>query len=362
MCATTLALVLSVCSGSGATLPHQETGGFRTPPGLPSVSGEVLSPDRFLLVASYPKAQQLVNDYSARGFRLLSADGGYLVFEKLAVHVQAPEYLLLSLTSPDELYKQLNEGASRGFRLSQPAIGRWDYAVMEKNRGEPTSSEAQALPTRRYHYEILEMRGKSLDTFASEVAGIAGKGYRPVAMYAFYWYGFEDYVEIVDDEAHVIVLESIPEDEGGSPARRLAASDAFTLLRSKDVINRKERFTSFVSSGGRVIVVHDPFVLLERSPQVTRHEYLPLKPRSHRPSRVAGELQTAMNQAASRGFRLRSDGLLIIFGWWNRLAVVMERSSHPGSEIEYQVIGTWRNSTLRTEFESAVARGFTPLA
>jgi hypothetical protein len=317
-----------------------------------SAGGDMPAADRFAFVApqSSMTDQQVLNAYSRRGYRLLLADAGHLLFEKLPADLHGPDYLTFDRRKTWQ--RQLDDAAGRGYRLSHTT-----HPLME--RPTPAISEAE----HRYEYKAVWRDGASLREFEGRIAEAASKGYRPRAVYMVDWY---------DPEESLVVLESST--RGASPQGAAVPSDTFKLVEFKDLRKSTARFRSYVSRGYRMILRGDTrmlnaescrmqsTVVLQYAPERGPIEYVVVEPTGHAPESVARHAQRDMNEAASRGWRLAPDGLFLAFGWSCRLGLVMEKSSEVAPALEYKVIGAVRVSTLTRELDSAFAQGFTPVA
>jgi hypothetical protein len=332
-------------------------------------SSDAASRDRFELFGlSRPfTLQEALDDHAARGYRLLVLSG-YLLFEKVEANTRAPEYRVLKSGDSAAFERELNEAASRGFRLIPTTVvdaGSYSafliQAIMEKAPPKRLSVEQQAPPP-QHEYQIVRKQGGSTEQFERSIGDAASTGYRPVAIERFYRYDAEG--DVVGEPELVAVLERISGDDDVAAAP-VVTGDRYKLLITKHS-QVQTHLIANAAKGYRLLVVQAESILLfERSPHLSRPEYVVVRPTGFSLTNPSTALRRDMNRAASRGFRLRPGSLIFSRTrgpFWNpSVGAIMEKPGQPGPEPEYLVIDTFRTSTLRKELAAGLAKGFTPV-
>ena len=170
----------------------------------------------------------------------------------------------------------------------------------------------------------------------------------------------EGYNVVVEDLELVVVLEST---EG--ERRETVASVDVKVTDLGDLRGKPARLHGYrIADVDTMVALGNAHsvALLESSRKPDAFEYVIIEPRGHSPGTVAGHMGNEMNRAVSRGFRLRHRGLFLGFGWHLRLGVIMEKTTHPQTDVEYVVAGAFRTSTLKRQMDDALSRGFSPIA
>jgi hypothetical protein len=359
----------------GAGTPQDASGGSSPSPSVYEVSQR----SRFELVVPHQSAtlEQALSDYAALGYKLL-VWSGYLLFEKPPDKTHPLQYLVLRSADSAAFERDLNQAGARGFRLVDKTLfdhvnnhARYSEAggtpgplvlggIMEK-RAPESSFGPQGDPQlgRQYEYRIVQDESGSIPKFERRIRDVASTGYRPVAIERFASFDRDGTPE--GRPKLVAVLERTR----SGAAMGTVAADRFKVVAAKHS-NIERHLVKWRASGYSLALIQtDSILVMEKSPQASSSEYLVIRPTGYSPTSPGPTLRRDMNQAASRGFRLRPRSLFLSSTrgllWTRSVGAIMEKPADPGTQPEYLVLDAFRESTLRKELESALAEGFVPI-
>jgi hypothetical protein len=254
--------------------------------------------------------QEQLNDLAAQGYRLVSSHGGRL-FERRQNESARVEYLVLPLQRIKEFEPAINRAIAQGYRLLPGELRWYDgdrlEAVMERRT---PSVERPGPRVSTYEFRIV---GSNFSRWANYI----NDGYRVIKIYE----------SDSDTATPSALMQKVSGVEIAEPASAFArdrfkwGNAAFFLFSSSKL---ERRLNEYGRQGYQLIVVgegHSPD-LLEKTAAAKRPEYVVVQ---HRDSTT----ERALNDAASRGFRLRH--------YYGENTFVMEKLAG-ASSTEYRVV------------------------
>jgi hypothetical protein len=267
-------------------------------------SGDIVQGDRFVLLSNWTKnlwkeedaLQRRLNDLAGRGYRIVFASLSDLVFERRPQNESDVAYLFLAPRPIAELESELNTAISQGARLVLLGGG---MALIEtrpsSGDGVPTFASRPIGESKRYEYQFINTdrpgRDLSYKEFEERLTSAVNDGFRVVEMVTF---------SHDNEKGRFVLLEKVTADGTGTTRPigpvRLKWQENGSLSDANLNKHGGEGYRlRFVGSGAGD---SNGDLLFEKSPDSKETpEYAVVRFWNSTP-------QPALNEAASRGFRL----------------------------------------------------------
>lgn len=315
----------------------------------------------FLATSRTSTMQKELNEAAAAGYRVFvgcatRAGELALLLEKVAQQPETYDYLLLATTRTSTMQKELNQAASKGFRLLPRAtMGRREIVVvLEKAPGAAS----------RYQYLLLAT--KLTGTLQREMRQASQQGYEVVGL--------------VSRDEHMAILEKPVDGGGDSPSgpkgdSKLDLRQHYLLLATERTSTMQKELDKAAADGYRILASSptsetEIAMLLEKPGQGSQiHQYKLLA--THRPS----TMQKEISEAAANGLRVLRQAVVgkrATGGGWrgkllpmpeivsDELIIVMEKI--PGAPGRYQYLLLDSERTIQKDINQAVAEGYEVVA